>query len=132
MCNFTWNRFPIKNLLIDSLLTPITESAYLVSMMVSLIFPFLFQMLGFCCFIQHIVGSGPRVVTFSKNLACTSKKVVGPPWPVLPLCCYGKVLDFMIKKHYIHKKNTRLQKQTYTEWKWPENALQCQPLSNSL
>ena len=26
---------------------------------------------------------------------------------VLPLCCYGKVLDYMIKK-------TRLQKQTYT------------------
>jgi len=29
MRNFTWNRFPIKNLLIDSLLTPIVESAYL-------------------------------------------------------------------------------------------------------
>jgi len=26
MCNFTWNRFPIKNLLIDSLLTPIVET----------------------------------------------------------------------------------------------------------
>jgi len=26
MRNFTWNRFPIKNLLIDSLLTPIVES----------------------------------------------------------------------------------------------------------
>jgi len=26
---FTWNRFPIKNLLIDSLLTPIVESTYL-------------------------------------------------------------------------------------------------------
>jgi len=29
MLNFTWNRFPIKNLLIDSLLTPIVESTYL-------------------------------------------------------------------------------------------------------
>ena len=29
MCNFTWNRFPIKkNLLIDSLLTPTMESTY--------------------------------------------------------------------------------------------------------
>jgi len=26
MRNFTWNRFPIENLLIDSLLTPIVES----------------------------------------------------------------------------------------------------------
>ena len=29
MRNFTWNRFPIKNLLIDYLLTPIVESTYL-------------------------------------------------------------------------------------------------------
>jgi len=29
MRNFTWNRFPIKHLLIDSLLTPIVESTYL-------------------------------------------------------------------------------------------------------
>jgi len=29
MRNFTWNRFPIKNLLIDSLLTLIVESTYL-------------------------------------------------------------------------------------------------------
>ena len=29
MRNFTWNRFPIKNLLIDSLLTTIVESTYL-------------------------------------------------------------------------------------------------------
>jgi len=29
MRNFTWNRFPIKNLLIDSLLTPIVESTLL-------------------------------------------------------------------------------------------------------
>jgi len=29
MRNFTWNRFPIKNLLIDSLLTHIVESIYL-------------------------------------------------------------------------------------------------------
>jgi len=29
MRNFTWNRFPIKNVLIDSLLTPIVESTYL-------------------------------------------------------------------------------------------------------
>jgi len=29
MRNFKWNRFPIKNLLIDSLLTPIVESPYL-------------------------------------------------------------------------------------------------------
>jgi len=29
MRNVTWNRFPIKNLLIDSLLTPILESTYL-------------------------------------------------------------------------------------------------------
>ena len=29
MRNFTWNRFSIKNLLIDSLLTPIVESTYL-------------------------------------------------------------------------------------------------------
>ena len=28
MRNFTWNRFPVKNLLIDSLLTPIVESTY--------------------------------------------------------------------------------------------------------
>jgi len=28
MHNFTRNRFPIKNLLIDSLLTPIVESTY--------------------------------------------------------------------------------------------------------
>jgi len=28
MRNFTWNRLPIKNLLIDSLLTPIVESSY--------------------------------------------------------------------------------------------------------
>jgi len=27
--NFTWNRFPVKNLLIDFLLTPIVESTYL-------------------------------------------------------------------------------------------------------
>jgi len=25
------------------------------------------------------------------------------------------------------QKNTKLQKQTYTQWKCPENALQCQP-----
>jgi len=30
MRNFTWNRFPIKNLLIDSLLTPDVESTYLI------------------------------------------------------------------------------------------------------
>ena len=29
MHNFTWNRFPVKNLLIESLLTPIVESTYL-------------------------------------------------------------------------------------------------------
>ena len=29
MRSFTWNQFPIKNLLIDSLLTPIVESTYL-------------------------------------------------------------------------------------------------------
>jgi len=29
MRNFTWNRFPIKNLLIDSLLTPIAWNTYL-------------------------------------------------------------------------------------------------------
>jgi len=29
MRNFTWNRFPIKNLLIDSLLPPIVESTLL-------------------------------------------------------------------------------------------------------
>ena len=29
MRSFTWNRFPIKNLLIDSLLSPIVESTYL-------------------------------------------------------------------------------------------------------
>ena len=29
MANFTWNRFPIKNLLIDSLLTPIVDNTYL-------------------------------------------------------------------------------------------------------
>ena len=29
MRNFTWNRFPVKNMLIDSLLTPIVESTYL-------------------------------------------------------------------------------------------------------
>ena len=29
MRNFTWHRFPIKHLLIDSLLTPIVESTYL-------------------------------------------------------------------------------------------------------
>jgi len=29
MCNFMWNHFPIKNLLIDSLLTPVVESTYL-------------------------------------------------------------------------------------------------------
>jgi len=29
MRNFTWNRFPIKNLLIDSLLTPIVKTTYL-------------------------------------------------------------------------------------------------------
>jgi len=29
MRNFTWNQFPIKNVLIDSLLTPIVESTYL-------------------------------------------------------------------------------------------------------
>ena len=29
MRNFTWNRFPVKNLQIDSLLTPIVESTYL-------------------------------------------------------------------------------------------------------
>ena len=28
MRNFTWNRFPIKNLLIDSLLTPIVENTH--------------------------------------------------------------------------------------------------------
>jgi len=33
----------------------------------------------------------------------------------------------MIKKHWIHKTKPRLQKQTYTESKCPENALQCQP-----
>jgi len=31
MRNFTWNRFLIKNLLIDSLLTPIVESTYLIN-----------------------------------------------------------------------------------------------------
>jgi len=44
---------------------------------------------------------------------------------VLPLCFYGKVLNFMIKT-LDSQKNTRLQKQTYTQWKRPENALQCQ------
>jgi len=29
MRNFTWNQFPTKNLLIDSLLTPIVESTHL-------------------------------------------------------------------------------------------------------
>jgi len=32
----------------------------------------------------------------------------------------------MIKNTRLTKKNTRLQKQTYTQWKCPENALQCQ------
>ena len=38
MHNFTWNRFPIKNLLIDSLLTPIVESTYLSATYVQLCF----------------------------------------------------------------------------------------------
>ena len=29
ICNFMWNRFPIKNLLMDSLHTPIVDSTYL-------------------------------------------------------------------------------------------------------
>jgi len=40
----------------------------------------------------------------------------------------------MIKKNTGLTKNTRLQRQTYTQWKCPENALQCQlqTLCNSL
>ena len=39
MRNFTWNRFPIKNLQIDSLLTPIVESTFLLlSVMNSFLF----------------------------------------------------------------------------------------------
>jgi len=30
MRNFTWNRFPVENLQIDFLLTPIVESTYLI------------------------------------------------------------------------------------------------------
>jgi len=40
---------------------------------------------------------------------------------------YGKVLDFMTKKTLDSQKNTSLQKQSYTQWKCPENALQRQP-----
>jgi len=45
-------------------------------------------------------------------------------------CCHSvsrKSTRFHDKKHEIHPKNTRLQKQTYTLWKCPEIALQCQP-----
>jgi len=35
MGNFTWNRFPIKNLLIDSLFTPTVESTYLITSIVA-------------------------------------------------------------------------------------------------
>jgi len=34
---------------------------------------------------------------------------------VLAFCCYGKVLDFMIKKTLDSQKNTGLLKQTYTQ-----------------
>jgi len=40
--------------------------------------------------------------------------VVGLLSAVLPLCCYGKVLDFM-KKNTRFTKNTTLQNQTYTQ-----------------
>jgi len=33
----------------------------------------------------------------------------------------------MIKKTLDSQKNTKLQNQTHTQWKCPENALQCQP-----
>jgi len=33
----------------------------------------------------------------------------------------------MIKQTLDSQKNTRLQKQTCTQWKCPESALQCQP-----
>ena len=51
----------------------------------------------------------------------------GETKPVLPLCCYGNVLDFMIKITEDSQSNTRLQTQTYTQWKCPQNAFQCQP-----
>ena len=47
---------------------------------------------------------------------------------VLPLGCYTKALDFMIKKTLdLQTINNRLQKQSYTEWKCPKTVLQCQP-----
>jgi len=44
-----------------------------------------------------------------------------------PTHCVATLLLRKSTRHWIHKKNTRLQKQTYTQWKCPENALQCQP-----
>ena len=38
-----------------------------------------------------------------------------------------KSTRFHDKKTLDSQKNTRLEKQNYTRWKWPENALQCQP-----
>ena len=75
-------------------------------MMVSLIFPFLLQMLGFCCFIQHIVGSGPRVVTFSKNLACTSKKSSWATLTSVATLLLWKSTRFHDKKNTIFTKKT--------------------------
>jgi len=46
MRNFTWNRSPIKNLLIASLLTPIVESTYLNVCLPSVVFVTVHRMLG--------------------------------------------------------------------------------------
>jgi len=40
---------------------------------------------------------------------------------------FRKSTRFHDKKTLDSQKNTRLQKQTYTQWKCPENELQCQP-----
>jgi len=64
------------------------------------------------------------VIAFSFALMFTI--VVGLLSAVLPLCCYGKVLDFMIKKT-LDSQKTLHYKIKLTHRKYPENALQCQP-----
>ena len=59
--------------------------------------------------LQHLVQPTWTAQVFM-SLICIVNRSSLQFTSVLPLCCYGKVLHFMMEKN-------RLQKQTYTQWK---------------
>jgi len=103
MRNFMWNRFPIKNLLIDSLLTPIVETTYLNS--VKGVLSTLFK-IKTCCWALVILSQRAVVEDLSQravveNLQLPWRHIYSAPWTgwvliILPFCMWGNNIVIMM------------------------------------